>query len=631
VRAIIAAFPALAGQGVGVALFVVAALTIANLRGIKEAGTMFAVPTYGFLLSMGATIVVGGVQVATDTYEPYDPPDIRAEASLTLFLVLRAFASGATALTGVEAIANAVPTFRPPESKNAAKTLVVLGLLLGFLFMGITLLGNAYDVDPRLSEAGNNPVPSQIAAAVFGPARILFYAVQVFTALILFLAANTAYAGFPSLASILARDRILPRVLQHRGDKLAYSNGIVVLALAACGLLVVYGANEHRIIPLYVVGVFTDFTLSQAGLVRRWSRLKSPGWWRSAFLNGVGAATALVVLVIVSVTKFTLGAWQVLLLIPALAWVLHGFHRHYERVSRELRIGGPLPKVRANKAVIVVNLPDATVKALAFARAFAPRELHVVAFRTPERGLRELRRRWNDLGIKIPIEATGHHLQDLREYVRSLDPSASEPVMVVVPEPQDPRPLRQMRRSRGLLGIKAAFLTQPGVVVTSVPFRPDLETEPDRLRAPRRFAIIVLVAAVHRATLQAIEYARSLNPAELKAVAIMTEPADAPRIVAEWVQWDIPIPLEVVDSPYRSLIRPLLAQIKEMGPNADDAVAVVIPEFVVSRWWQQLLHNQTALLIKATLLFQPNVIVIDVPYPLPAPARARHRGGANAS
>ncbi|MGH7426693.1 MAG: amino acid permease, partial [Candidatus Methylomirabilales bacterium] len=520
------------------------------------------------------------------------------------------------ALTGVEAISNGVPVFRPPESKNAAATLLILGILLAGLFAGITFLANALHVDPGAIEHGKT-VPSQIARAVFGGGSPLFFAVQAFTAMILFLAANTSYADFPRLAAILAKDRYLPRVLKHRGDKLAFSNGIVILALAASALLAHYRAEVHRIIPLYVIGVFTSFTLSQSGMVAHWFRLRAPGWRRSALVNGIGACTTFIVLIVVAATKFRLGAWQVVVMIPVLAWILGVVGRHYRQVAEELRLSDEVERIEANKVVILGSpFPAATTKALAFARAFSPRELHVLAFRLSERSLKGTRQHWKALGVKAPIEATGPRLGDLVEYVRGLQPSASEPVMVALPDAQFHNPLRQIRAGRLLIRIKRAFFSEPGVVVTSVPFAPGNEPEPDRLVAPARLAVIVLVSAVHRATIRALEYARSLYPAELKALTIAADPEDGQRLLAAWEEWGIHIPLEVVNSPYRSLIQPLLSEVRALSPNPRDAVAVVVPEFVVPRRWQRLLHNQTAFLIKAALFFEPNVIVIDVPFPL---------------
>jgi amino acid transporter len=619
VKALGAAFPSVAENRVGIAIGVVVLITVANLRGVKEAGTIFAIPTYGFLLCMGAMIVLGLGRVVTGTHSPLPAPDIEAESALTVFLVLRAFAGGSTALTGVEAMANAVPSFRPPEAKNAAKTLATLGILLAFLFIGITFLADTYRVDPVAAELQGKTVPSQLAGAIFGIASPMFYVVQFFTALILFLAANTAYAGFPSLASVLARDRIVPRVLQNRGDRLAYSNGIAILAVLACLALYAYGADELKLINLYVIGVFTDFTFSQIGLVKRWFRLKTPRWKRFAVLNGIGAVTTLIVLIIQGTTKFTAGAWQVIVLIPALAFLLYRVNRHYVRVQEELRITNGSPRFDANKVVVLVSpLLGATLKAYSFSRSISPKEMRVLSFRVAERLLQRIRLRWKELGIGTPIDATGHRLRDLIDYIRTLDPQPDDPVTLVIPDPQHPNPLVQLTRGRNALRIKRAMLSEPNVVVASIPFREDLEPELQRIRAPRRLSVIVLVASVHRATLRALRYAQSLNPSELKALSIVTNADEAPDLIDMWVELGLDVPLEVVDSPYRSLIPPLFKEIRSMGPTHQDAVAVVIPEFIVSHWWEQLLHGQAALMIKAALLFEPNVVVINVPYPLKA-------------
>jgi len=623
VAAVGAAFPGFRENAVGVALAVVVFITLANLRGLKESGILFSIPTYGFLFTMGAMILYGAYQVVTGNYERLPPPSLEPERTLTLFLILRAFASGSTALTGIEAIADGVPAFKPPESKNASQTLLALGILLSFLFLGITFLANAYHVDPAGIDRGET-VPSQIAGAVFGASTLAFYLVQFFTALILFLAANTSYADFPRLSSILARERYLPRVLQNRGDKLAFSNGILVLAVAAGAVLVNYRADVHDIIPLYVIGVFTSFTLSQSGMVVRWRRLKSPGWRRSAAVNGLGATTSFVVLIIVSITKFSLGAWQVILLIPAIAWLLYRVRLHYTQVSEELRQGPSVERIEANKFVVLLSpLLGANLKALSFARAVDPSELHVLSFRVPERRLREIRKRWEKLGIKIPIEATGYRLGDLVEFIRGLDPSPTRPVTVVVPDPQYRNPIVQIFRGRLLLRIKRVFLAESDVIVISVPFRPDKEPEPQRLRSPTRLAIIVLVAGVHKATVRALEYARSLKPSELKAVTIAVDALESSKLLREWTAAKLDVPLELVDSPYRSVIQPLLKEVRSLGPSPNDAVAVLLPEFVVARWWQHLLHGQTAFLIKTALLFQPNVVVIDVPHPIGARQRAK--------
>lgn len=341
-------------------------------------------------------------------------------------------------------------------------------------------------------------------------------------------------------------------------------------------------------------------------------------------MNAFGAVTAGIVLVIVSVTKFVGGAWQVIVLIPVLAWLLYRVRRHYDRVGEELRTEQAVPHITANRAVVLVSPHlGATVKALAFTRAFDPDELHVVAFRVPEKKLRDIRRRWAQMRISNSIEATGHEIEDLIEFVRGMNPSESEPVTVVIPDPQLPSRLQQIFRGRLLLRIKGALLYEPGVVVVSVPFRPGAEPEPDRLRAPTRLSLIVVVSAVHRATIRALDYARSLHPAELKAVTVAADPGDTHDLIQEWFEWGMEIPLEVVDSPYRSVVQPLLKEVRTLGPNPNDVVGVVIPEFVVAKWWQNLLHGQTALLIKTALLFEPNVFVIDVPYRIGARPKER--------
>lgn len=635
IAAIGAAFPGLRGSAVGLSLLVVVFITLANLRGLKESGTLFSIPTYGFLIAVGGMVAFGLVKVVSGDYTPLPAHAVEPERALTLFLILRAFASGSTALTGIEAISNGVPAFKPPEAKNAAQTLLALGLLLTYLFVGITILANAYHADPFGIEHGET-VPSQIAAAVFGAGSLLFYAVQFFTAMILFLAANTSYADFPRLSSILARDRYLPRVLLNRGDKLAFSNGIVLLAIAAGAVLVNTGASVHRIIPLYVIGVFTSFTLSQAGMVKRWVTQKSSGWRRSALINGFGGATTFVVLVVVTVTKFKSpevswlrfytepGGWLTVVIIAILTALLYAVRHHYSKVADELRMDRSETRIEANKVVALVSpLLGASLKALSFARALSPNELHQVAFRIPERQLQQIRQRWKELGVKNPIEATGHRLEDLLEFVRGLEPSETHPITVVMPDPQSRSRLVQIVRGRLLLRIKRVFLAEPGIVVISVPFRSDIEPVPDRLRAPTRFSVIVLVSGVHRATVRALEYARSLHPSELKALSIAVEPGGAMDLLQEWQTWGIQFPIEIVDSPYRSIVQPLLSEIRQLRPSPNDAVAVVVPEFLVPRWWQHLLHGQTALLIKAALLFHPNVFVIDVPYPIGPVTRRR--------
>lgn len=636
VAAVGAALPEMRDHRISLALGVVAFITFLNLRGLKESGTVFAIPTYGFLVTMGLMIAIGVFRAATGDLQAIPTHTLEATTGVSFFLVARAFASGSTALTGVEAISDGVPAFRKPEAKNASQTLFVLGIILGVLFLGITFLARAVHVDPHLIEEGKT-VTSQIAGAVFGADSLAFYVIQAFTALILFLAANTAYADFPRLASILARDRYLPRALRNRGDRLAFSNGIIILASAAAGLLINYKADVHKIIPLYVVGVFTSFTLSQSGMVVHTLREKAhalrtgeapPKRWRQkAVISAFGAATTFVVLIIVSITKFFAplppgepaggfrgGAWQVIVLIPTVAFILKKINSHYRMVHRELRQDMRVAAIGENKVVLVLTRFRGSTKALAFARAIAPTQLKVVAFRTSAVRLQDLRNQWDRLGITHPIEPIGDKISDLEALVSELRPKEDSPVTVILPDAQYGSLITQVWKTLLLLRIKRAFLTARDVVVVSVPFQPEIEPEPKRLQAPGRLAIIVVVSSVNKATMRALNYARSLHPSELKAMTIQTDPGEAAELTEEWNRLGTDIPLEIVDSPYRSLLQPLLREVRELQPNPSDAVGVVVPEFIVRHWWQNFLHNQTALLIKSALLFEPNVVVINVPF-----------------
>ncbi len=620
---------------VGIALGAVALIAALNLRGMKESGGIFAVPTYGFLVAMGAVILIGVYKALTGNLEPLPVSHLEATQAVTLFMILRAFASGSTALTGIEAISDGVPAFQPPEAKNASQTLLILGFLLGLLFIGITFLSRAVGVDPHLIEEGQT-VTSQITAAVFGSTNWFFYVVQAFTALILFLAANTAYADFPRLASILAKDRYLPRGLGQRGDRLAFSNGILILTAAAAALLINYKADVHRIVPLYVVGVFTSFTLSQAGMVVHTlrERKQSQGlhkavdkrWKRKVLISGFGACTTFIVLIIVSITKFFSplhpgeeahfrgGAWQIILLIPILATVLYKINKHYAHVQHELQYEGDLPNIRSEKVVLVVSRFRGATKALAVARAIAPRELRAIAWRCSEQRLADLRNRWESMGVTTLIEPVGDHISNVRRFVRSMDPQSEDPVTLIFPDPHYRTWFGQVFKNRELLKLKRVFLYESGTVLISIPHNPEKEPEPKRLQAPTRLALVVVVSSVNRVTARAIQYARSLHPSELKAMSIQTEPGDAAKLTGQWGSLGIDVPLEVVDAPFRELIDPLKRELREMRSSPGDAIGVVIPEFVVPRWWQNVLHTQTAFFIKTALLFEDEIIVINVPY-----------------
>ncbi|WP_169949416.1 APC family permease [Microbispora sp. H11081] len=507
-----------------VAIAIVVLLTIMNLRGIRESGVAFAVPTYAFMAAVIGMILWGLFRLLVLGEELRAPTAgytlIAEQADLAgfalAFLVLRAFSSGCAALTGVEAISNGVPAFRKPKSKNAATTLLMMGLIAVTMFSGIIFLGLESGVkmaDPATAfrdivingqPAGpgyyQQPIIAQVASAVFGHGSVLFVLIAGVTALILFLAANTAFNGFPVLGSILAQDRYLPRQLHTRGDRLAFSNGIVILAAGACLLIWAFDADVSKLLNLYIVGVFVSFTLSQIGMVRHWTRhLRTESdartrfnMMRSRLINGVGAVLTGLVLVVVLATKFTHGAYIVCIAMPVLFLMMKGIRRHYDRVAEEL----------------------------------------------------------------------------------------------AAPE----------------------------------------ESEVDESMLPARNHAIVLVSKVHKPTLRALAYARATRPSSLEAVTVMVDADEANRLREEWDRRGIEVPLKILDSPYREITGPVLEYVKSLRRRSPrDVVTVYIPEYVVGRWWEHLLHNQSALRLKGRLLFKPGVMVTSVPFQLASSDRLKGR------
>ena len=483
VAAIVSAVTSLVDHRVGLGLALIGLITVANLRGVKESGRVFAIPTYVYILVLGGLIVWGLIDfyfgslgaLPTDEEALEEFTGGAAVSGVTLFALMRAFSSGAVALTGVEAISNAVPAFRRPESRNAATTLMLMVGILGTYFVGISVL--AQNLRPTLSE--EETILSILGRAVFGDGTLLYITLQAATATILILAANTAYNAFPAVCSIIARDGFLPRQLFNRGDRLVFSNGILALSVAAGLLLAAFGGVTTALIPLYAVGVFTSFTLSQLGMVQHHRRERHPGWQRSAAVNAVGATATGIVLIVVVVSKFTIGAWVPVVVIPFIIVLFRGVKRHYTQVAAALAI------------------------------------------------------------------------------------------------PPGWRPPRQ------------------------------------------NHTVVLLVGGVHRGVLEALAYARSLAPNHLVAVTVVSDEEEQARIEAQWSEHNLDVPLDIVYSPYRELSRPLLRFIDEIDSRWDnDVVTVLIPEFVVRKWWEQLLHNQTALFLKGRLLFREGVVVTSLPYHL---------------
>jgi amino acid transporter len=472
VAAVTSAFPVLFPLRVEFCVLCVAGVTIANLRGVRESGRLFTIPTYWFVASLFLLILAGLYKVATGTAQPLPHEDVPASQTLITFLILRAFASGCATLTGIEAVSNGIPAFRPPESRNAAITLAWMATILASSSLGIAYLAHVYGVVPRETET----VVSVLGRAILGE-NVLYFNIQAATAVILFLAANTSYQDFPRLSSILARDGFMPRQMTNRGDRLVFSNGILILAALSVALLIGFNGDTHALIPLYAVGVFLSFTLSQSGMVRHWLTEDHPAPHHIA-LNALGAIATGVVCVVIAVTKFTHGAWMVIVLIPLIVLLFLRIHQHYQQVAVKLSLEGA---------------------------------------RRPRMG-------------KTPA--------------------------------------------------------------------------------------VVLVGGLHKGTVEALEYARSISPS-VTALTVDLDPTQTAKLRRRWPEWEADVPLVVLESPYRSIVRPILEYIDRMERQGEGKyLTVVIPEFVPKHWWGHFLHNQTALLIKAALLYRPGKVSVSVPYHL---------------
>lgn len=476
--AVTSAVPALFPYRVWLCVLAVTGIAVANLRGIRESGRVFAAPSFLFIGTVGGMILWGIVASALDLVPeapPYQPSPGGLEG-VGLFLILRAFSGGCVALTGVEAVSDGVPAFRPPEAHNARVVLTWLGLILIGLFLGITYLAYDFGIAPKESES----VVSQLGRRLFG--NVLggapYYLIQASTVMILILAANTSFADFPRVSFFLARDRFMPRQFAAQGDRLVYSNAILILGGLAALLLVLFNGDVHGLIPLYAIGVFLSFTLSQSSMVRRWLTRREGGWWWRVWLSGIGAVVTGFVLVTIAAAKFREGAWIVLLLIPTLMLVFTMIHRHYGQVADQLSLES---------------------------------------------------------------------------------------------------------------------LTMP---------------------PPIRHTVLVLVGDMHAGVVSAVQYAKTLSP-EARAVYVEVDPERTHRLEDKWGKWGMGLPLIVLTSPYRSLLTPIQQYLDHLqAGDPHHVVTIIIPEFIPARWWQHLLHNQTALLIKGALLFRKNVVVTDVPYHL---------------
>jgi amino acid transporter len=474
IAAVTSAIPALFPHREALCLLTILLVVVLNLRGVRESGRLFAVPTYLFVGSFLLMIGSGLIQVYLGTAPTYADSALNKAAvdGVSLFLILRAFSSGCTALTGIEVISNGVSAFKKPEPHNAAITMLGMAMILGVLFIGTSVLALHYGVVPKEDET----VVSQIARLTFGPGAMYFF-IQAATMAILILAANSAFAGFPRLASLLARDGYMPRQMAEMGDRLVFSNGIMILGAFSGFLIVMFRGETHALIPLYAVGVFLSFTLSQAGMVQRWISMRGPHWRKKLVVNGIGALATATATLIIAGTKFIHGAWIVIVLLPLLIMIFRGIHSHYIDLTEQIALS------------------------------------------------------------------------------------------------RDARPSR-----------------------------------------PKRNMVMIPIGGVNKAVVRAVDYARSRG-GDVRAVLVDVDQEETALVEMKWAQWGCGVPLIVLPSPYRSILRALLCYVEDqLEKDPECWITVVLPEILPAHWWQNILHNQRALLLKGALLFKDRVVLTDVPF-----------------
>ncbi len=649
VQNLVSLLPALAPYLVLIDVVVVILITIVNLRGVRESGTVFAIPTYIFIGSALLLIIVGAIKgfffehhVLIGQFHYAAPAE-----GLTLLLILRAFAAGCSAMTGVEAISNGVPIFRKPQTRNAAITLTWMAIILGTLFTGITILTTSYHIEA--SSTGYPTVVAQIAMQVFnGPLVFMYPVFQIATLFVLTLAANTSYSGFPLLASLLARDNFIPHQFAFRGDRLAYSIGIVFLAITAGLLLIVFKGEVTLLLNLYAVGVFLSFTLSQSGMVRHWWHLRKEqqGWQRSLIINGLGAFATLLVAIIIAYTKFLQGAWIVVVLIPIMVVGFELIHRHYTRVAHERTSEIPIKPADIHHRLIVpvAGLDTVVKQSVSYARSISANvvAIHVSGHKGSAEALQASWAAWQQQLSKdeqTPLEVVSLKHRTISgqilEYIDTAHKAyPSETLTVVLPEVEVDHWSEYFLRNRVAIRLKAALLYRPGIIVTDIsPYKSANKSVPQRIGSivPTRpnlvkHLFIVPVAGLDKVSRQSLAYARSIS-SYVVAVHVAVEQQDADKVHNEWEKWkkylspEEKTDLVVIESPYRSLERPLLNYIDTMHELYPDyAVNVILPEFVVAHWWEYILHNQTAFQLKWSLLFRKDIIVTNVPQKLPSRA-----------
>jgi amino acid transporter len=636
VQAISSVVEPLHAYRVPIALVLVWLVAYGNLLGVRESGRIFAFPTYLFIASLFLTIVVGLYRVAAGDLAPFDyaaregakPVDLGLGA-ITVFLVLKAFASGGAAVTGVEAISNGVPAFRKPAWRNASTTLVIMAVVLGSGFLGISYLASKLQVLPSMDEAKS--VLAQLGEAIYGTGgvgRLLFLLLQLSTMLILVLAANTSFADFPRLASFHAGDAFFPRQFTKRGHRLVFSNGVIGLAVAASVLVVVFQASVTALIPLYAIGVFTSFTLSQAGMARRHIRLREQGWRHGLLINGIGAAVTAVVTVVIGVVKFSDGAWMILIAVPILVFVLVRVNRTYEREEAQLLEGIERIErspVRRHVAVVLVDsMDEKTLHALQYALTIRPAELHPLHLSTDPATTEALVDEWERRGVPAPLEVVRCGERDRRsclaEYVGRVAIDDVE-VTVILPGPARVGAWKRLLRGRtwsGLVEPLRGLHNVSLVVVREHGGRGHPEVG-GRLRiSPRaEHVVLILVDRLDQSVLRGIRYARAIDASEVWALHVGVDPTRADQLLKEWAEHvtELQVPLDLVHCPDRDVARTVELYVN--GLRAPDVeITVVMPRREYASIPQRFLHDRTSRTIARTLEDDPHVDVVVVPYRL---------------
>ncbi|MEX2458732.1 MAG: amino acid permease [Actinomycetota bacterium] len=650
-QALSSAVPVLHAQRVPLAIGFIWLIAWGNLRGVRESGRLFAVPTYLFIVSMLGMLAFGAVRALGGDLQPSTVVHPTHQVSLgtgvvTVFLILKAFASGGAAVTGVEAISNGVPAFRKPEWVNARRTLMWMGSLLGIMFIGLSLLASHLRVVPVEDESKS--VVAQIALAVFGDgplAHAMFLGLQAATVMILILAANTSFADFPRLASFQAGDAFLPRQFTHRGHRLVFSSAIVALGAASTALVVAFNASVTQLIPLYAIGVFTSFTMSQAGMARRHLRLRESGWRSGLLINGVGAIVTAVVAVVIAVVKFGDGAWMIMVAVPLLVAVLLRLHRQYADEERELTEGlagaEDAPPARLRVTVLIDACDSKTLHAVQYALTVAPRNLELLHLSTDPEETGRLVAAWEALGLprSLRVEACpeGNLAGCLRSYAEEVVASA-EALTLVMPGPARVGWLERIRRGRTGDDVREAVNGLAGVTVTVVRDHGGeghpLVGADGRVRvSPRaRHVVAVFVDRIDRSTVQALGYASALDPDGVRAYHVGVDPERAAALLDAWprVASRSGIPLEAVHCPDRNVARTAIDIVARLeGPDTE--VSVVLPRRTYARWWHRLLHDRTGRTLARALAGRPHVDVVTIPYRLghavvPAPSRGIDAG-----